>query len=60
MRIWVYGDLLAAGIGLAVSPMTCSIGALSHVVQILREHSQVETSRPLQFGGTARIVWLQS
>lgn len=38
--MWVYGDLLAAGIGLAVSPMTCSIGALSHVVQILREHSQ--------------------
>lgn len=58
--MWVYGDLLVAGIGLTVSPMTCFIGVLSHVVQVLQVHSQVETSRPLQFGSTARIVWLQS
>lgn len=55
-----YGDLLAASTSPTISLMTCSIGDLSQVVQLLREHSQVEASRPLHFGDTARIVWLRS
>lgn len=56
--MWVCGDLLAADIGLTASPITCFIGSLSYVVQLLREDSLVETNPPTQSGSTARILWL--
>lgn len=54
VSVWVYGDMLTA------SPMICFIGPMSYVIQLLREYSQIETSRPLQSGGTAGILWSRS